>query len=667
MGFLTPWLLAGLGLLGLPLWLHLLRRHKTTPLEFSSLMLFERHTQSSVKHRRLDHILLLITRLILFLLIVLAFAQPFLMRTVQAPGADKALRLILIDDSVSMGYGDRMALARNRALALLSNVNAGSKWQVGFFSSQLRMQTPVTDDAAALRSAVNAAAVGSSRSSLGELARALRGLGETSKMPLEVHLFTDIQRSSMPAGFSDLELGSQTALTVHPVAETDMSNWAVESVRAPRRLGDPKKARVGATVASFASEPRERRLVLTCGGKDLVSKTVAVPAHSRAQAEFLGLDLPYGLNRCEVRSEPPDSLPVDDKFLFAVERTDPKKVLFVTGPRSERSLVYFESALNSAAENFYSVDVMSTGQAAGQTLEKYAFVVLSDAGEISSDLDGNLKRYVEGGGSVWAALGPATAVRRRTPVSGEPIAESRYTSRAGERFQSLDTADETHPSLRGTSRWANVRFYQFSVVQPAGSRVIARFSDQTPALLEQGIGEGKLLLFASSLDNLSNDFPLHSAFVPFISQTANYLAGLEDRAAGFVVDTFLELRQAQSRAASVEVLDPDGKRALSLEEAAKAQTLPLTRSGFYEVRRGAGRQELIAVNLDRRESDLSLIPKEALNLWQGKGEGSPAAGAGNPESNTKPWSMGRTLLWAALAALLVESVVASRTLRMEAV
>ena len=666
MGILTPWLLSGLGLLALPVWLHLLRRHKTTPMEFSSLMLFERHTQSSVKHRRLDYILLLIARLLLLALIVFAFAQPFVVRNVAALGADKTLRLVLIDDSVSMGYGDRMARAKEQGLNLLSDVRPGSKWQVGFFSSQLRMHSQITDDGAALRAAVNAASVGTSRSSLGELARALRGFAESNKVPIEVHLVTDVQRSSMPAGFSDLELGAQTSLAVHPVATEEKANWTVESVKAPRRLGDPKKARVAVTLASFAGEAADRRLILACGGKDLATKTVSVAAHSRVQAEFLGLDLPYGLNRCEVRAEPADQLPVDDKYLFAVERSDPKKILLITGPRSERSLIYFQSALESAAENSYSVDVMSAGQARGQTLDKFSFVVLSDAGEIGTELENGLKHYVEAGGSVWVALGPATAARFKVPISGEPIAESRYAARSGERFQSLDTADETHPSIRGTSRWANVRFYQFSVVKPEASRVIARLSDQSPVLLEQTIGEGKLLVFASALDNLSNDFPLHAAFVPFVAQTANYLAGMEDRAAGFFVDSFLDLRQAQSRAATVEVLDPDGKRAMSLEEASKSQSLALPRSGFYEVRRGAGRQELIAVNIDRRESDLSLIPKEALDLWQGKGEGGQAAGAANPENHAKPWSLGRILLWAALAALLVESVIASRTIRMEA-
>ena len=42
MGFLAPWFLAGAVALGLPVWLHMLQKHKTTPLPFSSLMFFEK-------------------------------------------------------------------------------------------------------------------------------------------------------------------------------------------------------------------------------------------------------------------------------------------------------------------------------------------------------------------------------------------------------------------------------------------------------------------------------------------------------------------------------------------------------------------------------------------------------------------------------------------------
>ena len=71
MGFFTPWFLAGALAVGLPIWLHLLKKHKTTPLPFSSLMFFERRIQSSIKHRRLRYLVLLALRMALVVLIAL--------------------------------------------------------------------------------------------------------------------------------------------------------------------------------------------------------------------------------------------------------------------------------------------------------------------------------------------------------------------------------------------------------------------------------------------------------------------------------------------------------------------------------------------------------------------------------------------------------------------
>ena len=81
MGFLAPWFLAGLAAIGLPFWIHLLRQYRSTPHPFSSLMFFERRTQSSIKHRRLRYLLLLSLRVALLLLLALAFANPFVTRS----------------------------------------------------------------------------------------------------------------------------------------------------------------------------------------------------------------------------------------------------------------------------------------------------------------------------------------------------------------------------------------------------------------------------------------------------------------------------------------------------------------------------------------------------------------------------------------------------------
>src|SRR6266851_6131014 len=107
MGLLAPWFLAGMAAVGLPVYLHLLRRHATTPRPFSSLIFFERRTQSSIRHRRLRYLLLLSLRLALLLLLVLAFANPFINRSAAKMAGDKLLVLAL-DDSFSMRAGTRL-------------------------------------------------------------------------------------------------------------------------------------------------------------------------------------------------------------------------------------------------------------------------------------------------------------------------------------------------------------------------------------------------------------------------------------------------------------------------------------------------------------------------------------------------------------------------------
>src|SRR5438874_10216690 len=118
MGFFTPWFLAGLAAVGLPVWLHLLKKHKTTPLPFSSLMFFERRTQSSIKHRRLQYLLLFALRTAFVILLALVFANPFIRRAFAPVPSGNHVALLAIDDSFSMRAGDRLARAKAEAAKL---------------------------------------------------------------------------------------------------------------------------------------------------------------------------------------------------------------------------------------------------------------------------------------------------------------------------------------------------------------------------------------------------------------------------------------------------------------------------------------------------------------------------------------------------------------------
>jgi len=663
MGLLSPWFLAAAALVGLPLYLHLLRRHQAEAQPFSSLMFFERRTQSSIKHRRLRHLLLLSLRIAVLLLLALVFANPFINRTVAGVGENKLL-LVVIDNSFSMRAGSRLADAKRAALSVLASRNPATRAQVMTLGSQLVALTGQTQESEELRRAVESVPAGDSRASFGELARGLRSLAEAAPTPIELHLVSDLQKSDMPPSFQEMTLPPKTTLVVHPVVKEAAPNWTVESVNAPGQVWDPKKAQVQAVVAGFHTPAATRTVSLVVNGNSIATRSVSVPANGRATVEFDSLDVPYGFSRCEVRIDSADSLPADDRFLFSVERSDPRRVLFIHEASDTRSPLYFGSALNSAAEGVFAMDTRTVDQASNTQPSEYVLVVLSDVLSLPSAFEESLRDYVRGGGSVLVALGPSAARRPRIPVFGGNILSSRNYSGSTQRFLTVGEVDPTYPSIAKADRWANVEFYFATEADTSGARVIARLTDGTPLLVEKKLSEGRVLLFTSGLDNLTNDFPLHPIFVPFVEQTARYLSRLERRVGSSVVDSFFELRSDKDHAASVEVIDPDGRRPLSLKEAATSSTFQLSRAGFYEFRLANGRREVLGVNADRRESDLDVIPEDVLALWRGNPApaAQPAAAGSVVQEQMKPYSLWWYVMLLLLAAALVESIVSDRYL-----
>jgi hypothetical protein len=537
-----------------------------------------------------------------------------------------------------------------------SKLGTGDKLQVLAFGSQVH----VMGDSAATIQLIEPT---DTRSSYAELSRALRSIAHSARMPVEAHLFSDMQKSSLPANFADLRLGDGVRLVPHSVADRRALNFAVESVNAPRRVYGSGKTRVEATIAGYGTEPTRRRAALLLNGREIDSKSVDVPAGGRATAEFTNIELPYGLNRGEVRIDSGDNLPDDDRFYFAVERAEARRVLFVHEGRNQRDALYFRTALEAAAESAYALEAVPVEQSANPDLHKYAFVVLSDVGSLPSTLETALRDYVRGGGSLLIALGRESALRNRVPVFDENIAEVRYYARDAARFQSAAWLDEGHPSIHNAQHWDDVKFYQAVRVNPGASRVAARLGDETPLLLEKQLGEGRVLVFASTFDNVSNDFPLHASFVPFIEHTANYLARQEEGPSNYLVGSYLELRQAKQQGAAVEVLDPKGARALTLDEATRAQNMPLAIAGFYDVKRPNGQHELVAVNADRRESDLDVISAETVALWQNTAQGQQNTNSGGAPDAPKPTEFWWYVLVAVLVLAIAESLLGNRHLK----
>jgi len=669
LGFLAPWFLAGLAVLGLPVYVHLLRQYRQKPVPFSSLMFFERRTQSSIKHRRLKYLLLFSLRCLFVALLVLAFARPYVHSTAIAHANSGRTMVFAIDNSFSMRQDDRFAAAKKAALDDINAMHEDDRGQVISFGGPAKLLTDMTQDKQALRASLAAIAPGDDASSYAELSRVLRSTSESLKTDIDAYVFTDIQKSSLPPAFSDLKLADGTKLEIHAVAAAPVPNWTVENVEAPRRVFDTKKVRTVATITGFDTPEAIRKVTLLANGKPVETKEVKVPADGRATVEFLTLDAPYGLTRCEVRIDGADSFPGDDHWLFSVERADPKPALLVHAEGDTASPLYVRTALESSDEPAFTLESAVANQTANLNVAKYAFVILSDPGPMPRKFEDALNKYVQAGGSVLLTLGKNTTPGRHLPIADLQAMGMHTIMPDNEALLSVASVDTSYPAFSRAQNWGGVQFYQVVKLQlpeaSADTRVAARLSDGTPLFIDRKIGAGHALVFASAFDNIANNLPVEPVWLPFLDQMTDEMGGIGTTPGNYKVGSYVDLRTPKEKGVPVEIVGPGNKRLLSLAESTHATTFQFPSQGFFDVRRANGREELAAVNPDRRESDFAIVPAETLQLWKNTGIAPKSGQSGQgPDSSSSSRDDHAELWWWVLAALallaIAESVLGNR-------
>ena len=197
---------------------------------------------------------------------------------------------------------------------------------------------------------------------------------------------------------------------------------------------DPKRVQHPSHHRRFRHARREaRRDRCLLNGKTVQTKTVDVPENGRAQVEFLGLDAPYGFSSGEVRIDSADTLPADDHFYFSVERTDPRKVLFIDDGRHAARRTLFSRRARFLRRCGFQMETLSPDAAAAANLANYAFVVLNDLGTLPQNLEDALRTLCErrrlGAGRAGPGFGgPAARARRSTKPSRHPVTRAAKAS-----------------------------------------------------------------------------------------------------------------------------------------------------------------------------------------------------------------------------------------------
>ncbi|MSR31011.1 MAG: hypothetical protein EXR99_05835 [Gemmataceae bacterium] len=141
MGFVHGYLLAGLVLAGLPVVFHLLMRQKPRRVKFPAIRFLMEKMHSNQRRLRLQHLLLLMLRMLVIALVCLALARPqitasnFFFDPEQRIGA-----VLLFDTTPTMDYRGggktRLEEAREQASRFLDEISPASKIAVLDLSSQ---------------------------------------------------------------------------------------------------------------------------------------------------------------------------------------------------------------------------------------------------------------------------------------------------------------------------------------------------------------------------------------------------------------------------------------------------------------------------------------------------------------------------------------------------
>lgn len=655
MTLLAPAFLAGLLAIGLPLWLHRLSSTNPNRRVFSSLMFLEPGEPRRVLAKKLQYLLLLAFRIAVLVLLALVFAQPAWLRSpAAAANEDGRLHVVVMDVSASMSHEDRWARATDAAEDVIDGLSSGDLVQVVAAGRVAELVTQASNDFTAARGAVATIEPTAFRTDYGQLMRALDGVVRAADRPVVLHVVTDGQQTAMPSRFAELAPNLPATISIHDVADDADRNWAIESF-----TGSPLTGELEAEVRSFSPEPAERTVRLELNGRRVAEARVDLPANGRAVVEFDPLDLVSGANRVTLSLEPGDDLAVDDTRFLSLKRPEPRGVLIVSSGRRANDDLFVRAALETIDTLALEIERIGVSALADRPLPEYDFVILTDAGVVGPQDAELLAEYVAGGGKVFAALGPRASSLGTVPLTGHALDPALGSLGQGTTV-SISGVDGSHQALRGLEGLRSGKFLRYVGIVPApDDDVLLELDTGAPLLVERQIGDGRVLVYTSTLDREWNDLPVQPVFVPLLAGLANHMLG----GAGFTSEAALG-STLSVRALGMEggqIFDPDGNPALGL--GGGTRDVVLERVGFYEVV-GGGRTEVVAVNPDPRESDLTSVDDGTLQRWQGLGfEADGRVDVATEAGDAVAVPFGTWLLWVLVAALLMESLVGNWHLR----
>jgi hypothetical protein len=711
MSFLAPLFLLGALGIAAPILYHLIRRSTRERTLFSSLMFLLPTPPRLTKKSRLEDILLLLLRCLALAVFAFAFARPFIRTNAIAPAAPTVGRhvVVLLDSSASMQRGDLWDEAQDRALEIVRDAEPIDDVALYTFDRQPRTllsfeewaATPVDQRAALASNRIRGVEPGWRSTNLGNaLIAAAEALEDAEAQreapgPREIVLVSDLQEGSQLGTLQAFEWPRGIQLTLATIRVPGRSNAGIQLVPdAPEADPDAEPAaRVRVTNARNSNQDRFQ-VGWSRGG--------ASPGIVGSPVE---VDVPAGQSVVVRVPTPPQAdgltqlvlLGDDDSFDNVVHAVPPEKqqvkvMYFGTEADNDNSQLRFflSRVVTSIEDSRASVSLVAPelGQApAPQDFQDAKLYFVSDgaspttAGELRSQMEAGktvvvIPKSSEQAVVIGQLLGvpPVSLSEGMPPGANGPV-------RAGATppYSILGEINYEHPlfSLFADPRYSDFskihfwRHRQLRIDDLGEARVLARFENRAPAVVEFPVGRGRLIVLLSGWNRADSDIAQSTRFPLLIYSMLDMSGSLSSQAGQYAVGDPLPVATIAGTTAQITVTPPGGE---PTQLADGATAFPDTRTpGIYTVAAGV-RTFRVGVNLDPAESRTAPMPADELERYGAPGS-APVANAAyearkeallqgtEAEGRQKLW---RWFVGAALVILVLETLLAGWTARRNA-
>jgi hypothetical protein len=576
--FLNSLLLYGTALGSIPIIIHLLNKRRFRPVTWAAMEFLMHAIQKNARRLQLRDIILMLIRTAAVVCLALALSRPAISAKGFLGSGMKTGAIILIDNSLSMGYNNgretRFDVAKRLSKQVISQLEPGSWCGTFTFSDDVKM--PLGDPSPDLsfmeqemdRSLQLSDGGTNIEKALQKAKKVFESHREYALANREIYLITDMQSkawTSGSAGFRPLlkELSTSSSIYVINAGDAGSENAALIELSSTDTLAAVETPLTFiAKIRNFGQNDIKGLKVdffLDPTGKEdkpIERATVDVNAHETVSVSFETKFTTGGDHKVEVRLAD-DRLMGDNRRFATIEVVEDSRILLVDGKeqRADDPLSnetgYLRFALsprdpeNPDKQNAMVTETVAQTRMSDRNLLNYQAVVLSNVSRLPQNSISLLERQIRAGMGLMVFLGDQSEPQVFNGMLGEggakllpakignPWGEAIGTNEQTPQAFSFATDKLSHPIMSDFSALQEgpdllsavkiYRGYDLEPIQDDSVRVIAYLSNGKPAIVERKIGSGYVIVFAFPATTAWANLPTQPAFTILMFRTINML------------------------------------------------------------------------------------------------------------------------------------------------